>query len=245
MAEHNDHKFESERERLSRMIDRQEQIVEALIQKAQQMLLYPLAKTTHTESGDGKQVTTEVHPAKWSMVDAAKFYSQAVELLNRIDDLREHADRIERQEIADELPAWVPAYLAAWGGERQGRRMTVTQAAQLAGTTGSNVRNLRQRSEQFRRLEYVARHGDTEYMQSMVEAGLRGNALTIFGAFMRLVQAGNTQAVLKAMEWLQDKPLRIKMEDDDDLLSDDERARQIMVLLDAARARRDGGGTQE
>jgi hypothetical protein len=239
-----------ERGRLEKMIENYEKAIEALVEKAQQMLMYPLARTVHTTTEDGKQVVTEVHPAKWKMTDASEFYSDALALLDRIERLKAHADRIERAEVAEELPAWVPAYLAAWGGEQKsgeqknGKRMTVSQAAEVAGTTSSNVRNLRTRSEQFKRLEWIARHGDTAYMQSMVEAGMRGNALLIFAAFMRLVQEGNTQAVLKAMEWLQDKPLRVKVEDDN-LLSDEERARLVMGLLDAARARRDGGDSQE
>lgn len=239
-----------ERGRLKKMIESYEKAIEALVEKAQQMLMYPLAKTVHTTTEDGKQVVTEVHPAKWTMTDASKFYSDALALLDRIERLKVHADRLDRDEATEGLPAWVPAYLAAWGGEQDGgredggKRMTVSQAAEIAGTTSSNVRNLRTRSVQFKRLEWIARHGDTAYMQSMVEAGLRGNALLIFAAFMRLVQEGNTQAVLKAMEWLQDKPLRVKVENND-LLSDEERARLVMGLLDTARARRDGGDSQE
>ena len=190
-----------ERGRLEKMIENYEKAIEALVEKAQQMLMYPLARTVRTTTEDGKQVVTEVHPAKWKMTDASEFYSEALALLDRIERLKAHADRIERDETAEDLPAWVPAYLAAWGGAQEsGKRMTVSQASEVAGTTSSNVRNLRTRSEQFKRLEWIARHGDTAYMQSMVEAGLRGNALLIFAAFMRLVQEGNTQAVLKAMD---------------------------------------------
>jgi hypothetical protein len=245
MADNTAHRAQDAKRQAARMIENQEEILEALLQKAQQMLMYPLAQTTRTTTDDGKQITTEVHPAKWSMADALKFYSQALELLENIEALRAHADQLDRMESTDDLPAWVPAYLAAWGGERpNGRRMTVTEAAEMAGTTDSNVRNLRQRSEQFRRMEWMARHGDMDYVQSMVDAGLRGSAITIFESFMHLVKGGDRAAILKGMEWIQDKPIRIKL-DENDGLSDEERAERVMDLLDAARARRDGNNPQK
>lgn len=201
------------RKRLDDMISEQEQIVKALIEKAEQMLMHPLAKTVRTASDDGKTSITEIHPAKWTMGDATKFYGQACDLLDRIAELKKRADQLELEEDRREkLPAWVPAYLAAWGGGwKEGKRVTVTQSAELAGTSASNVRNLRQRSKQFQRLEYIARHGDALDMQSAVEAGLRGNMPVIFDAFMQLVKKGDARVVIKAMEWLLDKAAALEI----------------------------------
>lgn len=105
------------------------------------------------------------------------------------------------------LPPWVSVYLAAWGTKREdGKRVTVSWAAELAGTTDSTVRSLRKRSPRFRRMEYMARHAEAEEIASLVQAGLRGNAGVIFEAFMRLIKNGNPQATLRAVDWLQDKP---------------------------------------
>ena len=97
--------------------------------------------------------------------------------------------------------------------------MSVKRAAELAGTTASNVRNLRANNPQFARMEYIARHGDGEVVTSLIEAGLRGNAAIIFDSFMRLVRNGDRQAILNAMNWLQDKPSYLVMMTDDELLS--------------------------
>jgi hypothetical protein len=143
----------------------------------------------------------------------------------QLQDLREKvADCLTEAKQADleQLPTWVPAYLGAWGGKREnGKRVTVAWAAEQAGTTDSNVRNWRQTSQQFKRLEHLARYGRAEQVSSMVQAGLRGMTPVILAAFMRLVQTGNVHAIMKAMEWLQDKPsmiLQVLSMSDDEIL---------------------------
>lgn len=60
----------------------------------------------------------------------------------------------------DDLPEWVPIYLDAWGSKRpDGRVMTVTFAAGLAGVSPSTIRFWRGRSAAFRDLEDQARRG--------------------------------------------------------------------------------------
>jgi len=127
---------------------------------------------------------------------------QIAEVQERVREVIEDAEG-----HINDLPSWVPMYLAAWGSKRpDGKRVTVSWAASVAGTTASTVRSLRMRSDRFCRMEYIARHGEGEHVASMIDAGLRGNASRIFESFIRLVDKGNPQAVLKAMEWLQNKP---------------------------------------
>lgn len=117
-----------------------------------------------------------------------------------LDDARRSVDVLR-------LPPWVPTYLAAWASKRPySKRVTVTWAARMAGTTASNVRDLRRGAPRFRVMEQMARFGEGKHIASMISGGLRGNASLIFEAFMTLVASGNSQAVLKAMEWLQNKP---------------------------------------
>ena len=114
----------------------------------------------------------------------------------------------EEQEILDSLPEWVPDYLAAWGSRvgPDGERMQVSKAAALVGVTPAAVRKLRERSERFRLLEQVARHGGSGFTASYMEAGIKGMAFDIFRAFRRLVENGNPQVVVQAMKWAMDKP---------------------------------------
>ena len=109
----------------------------------------------------------------------------------------------EEQRQFEELPEWVPTYLAAWGSVRpDGKAMSVEWAAGLAGVTASAVRNLRARDRRFKTLEYVARHGGSAFMASYADAGIRGAAPAILSAFLGLVADGNAQAVLQGMKWL-------------------------------------------
>jgi hypothetical protein len=224
-------------ERLKALIEQEEAIAKGLIEKAQQMLMYPLARTTRTETEDGKTLITEINPAKWSMSDATRFYEQANKLLDRVTELRLQASQPPGP--LNKLPHWAPTYIAAWGShDESGTRMSVTRAAELAGTTASNVRMLRSKEPQFARMEYIARHGDGEVVTSLIEAGLRGNAAVIFDAFMRLVRSGDRQAILNAMNWLQDKPSYLVMMTDDELLA------KYHETLEALRGTVAGDGAQ-
>ncbi len=108
----------------------------------------------------------------------------------------------EKQDF-ERLPEWVPNYLACWGSKKpDGGRMTVSFAAEFAGTTPDAVRMLRSRSEQFQRSEWVARQGTAEWAQSYMEAGLRTMAPRAIKAMGRLLDADNPQTVLKVAEWL-------------------------------------------
>jgi hypothetical protein len=113
----------------------------------------------------------------------------------------EEMGEAERQ--IERMPAWVPQYLAAFGSRRpDGKRMTVKWAAELAGTNPENVRQYRKASAAFRRLEEVARFGDVMFMQSYVDAGLRGLAPLAMEALADLLRVRNPQVTLKAIGWL-------------------------------------------
>ena len=112
------------------------------------------------------------------------------------------------EQVLDTLPEWVPDYLAAWGSKvgPDGERMQVNKAAALVGITPDAVRMLRARSEQFKLLEYVARHSGGAFAASFMEAGIKGMVFDIFRSFRTLVQNQNPQVVLQAMKWAMDRP---------------------------------------
>lgn len=121
-------------------------------------------------------------------------------------------DRDEAEGQIEQMPVWVAAYLGCWGSTRpDGKRMMVQFAADFAGTTPSAVRNLRQRSPAFRKLEDIARYGTAAWAQSYVEAGLRGLAPTLMRSLARLIETDNYQTVLKVAEWLRGKPTEVKV----------------------------------
>ena len=84
--------------------------------------------------------------------------------------------------------------------------MTVTFAAEFAGITPSTVRDLRARSPQFQRLEWLARHGTTEWVQSYVQAGLRAMTPQVMSSLHKLLVDGHPQTVVKVAEWMRGKP---------------------------------------
>ena len=163
----------------------------------------------------------------------SRYLRVALDAERELKDLRQRArDCVdaEADRAVEKLAPWVPTYLGAWGCKREdGKRVTVGWAAEQAGTTDSNVRNLRQTNPRFRRLEELARYGRAEQISSMIQAGLRGSAPVILQEFMRLVQSGNAPAIMKAMEWLQDKPSMILQVLS---MSDDEILKQYSSLLE-------------
>jgi len=113
----------------------------------------------------------------------------------------------------ERMPKWVHSYLAAWGSKPpDGGRMTVTWAAEFAGTNPDTVRQYRRSSAAFRRLEDIARHGSTNWLQSYVDAGLRGLAPEIMTAMADLIRQRNHQAVLKALEWMRGREARLNID---------------------------------
>ncbi len=50
-----------------------------LLDKARQMLVFPLAKTVRSEQGDGKTLT-EIYPTQWKIADAARMLEAASKL---------------------------------------------------------------------------------------------------------------------------------------------------------------------
>jgi hypothetical protein len=56
------------------------ELSESLIEKARQMLQFPLATTERTQDDNGRQVTTIVKPARWTMRDAASVIKVSSEL---------------------------------------------------------------------------------------------------------------------------------------------------------------------
>jgi hypothetical protein len=51
-----------------------------LLDKARQMLVFPLAKTVRSQQADGQTIVTEVYPTRWSIGDVAKFLEAASKL---------------------------------------------------------------------------------------------------------------------------------------------------------------------
>ena len=154
----------------------------------------------------------------------------------------------EEQAQLEKLPVWVPDYLAAWGSkfDPEGKRMRVKTAATLAGTTESNVRELRRRSERFQLMEKIAREGGSLFLSSYMEAGLRTMAPSLLQAFRTLVANLNPQVVLQGMKWAMDRPEALTVDvtgvvatDDVSELSDealDTRLDQLLVAARKARA---------
>lgn len=65
-----------------------------LLDKARQMLVFPLAKTVRAEQGDGKLVT-EIYPTQWKIADAARMLETASKL-GRLA-LGEETERVAHQ----------------------------------------------------------------------------------------------------------------------------------------------------
>lgn len=192
------------RAKLQEEIQQGQELARALLAKAEAMLHYPLAKTVRSVEGQ----ITEVHPAKWSMADATRLLQVGKDLLAHNEQQQRELGRMDMSR----LPEWVPTYLAAWGSPRpDGKKMTVAWASSLAGTSASNVRNLRQRSRQFVRMETMARFGTAATMGEFIEAGLRGNVGVIWTNYMRLVKEGNVSAILKGVEWTRGKASKVEM----------------------------------
>lgn len=116
-------------------------------------------------------------------------------------------EQAEDARLYEDLPEWVPLYLAAWGSTRpDGKRMTVRWAAGLAGVDDSAVRHLRGSNPMFKRLEFLARRAGGAFMASYADAGIRGAAPAILQAFFDLVRARDVTATLTGMRWLLAKP---------------------------------------
>lgn len=119
---------------------------------------------------------------------------------------------MDEREALEKMPEWAPEYLACWGSLKpDGGRMTVTFAAEFAGTTPEAVRQLRSRSEQFERMEWIARQGTAAWAQSYVEAGLRTMAPRMMRALAKLLDSHHPQVVLKVAEWLLGKPQELRL----------------------------------
>lgn len=76
-----------------------------LLDKARQMLVFPLAKTVRSQQGDGQTIVTEVYPAKWSIADAGRL----LEIASRLGrlSLGEETDRVahEFEVTSDDMAA--------------------------------------------------------------------------------------------------------------------------------------------
>jgi hypothetical protein len=152
---------------------------------------------------------------------------------------------LDEKRDLEALPEWVPMYLDCWGSVKPDRgRMTVSFAAEFAGTTPEAVRHLRVRSAAFRRMEDIARHGTALWAQSYVEAGLRNRLPAIFAAIDKLLAGADRDTALKLLGWERGKPEEIKVSGDlgiSDLrefeqMSDEELAR-FLANLEVAEGR--------
>ena len=154
----------------------------------------------------------------------------------------------EKREL-EELPEWVPMYLDCWGSKKpDGGRMTVSFAADFAGTTPDAVRMLRKRSAAFRRMEKLARHGTALWAQSYVEAGLRNRLPKIFASVDKLLDAMNVETTLTLLKMVRGKPEELRVIGELGVAADvwdlrgksDEELARLLANLEAAEASASG-----
>ncbi len=98
-----------------------------LLDKAQQMLVFPLAKTTRTAESDGQTVITEVYPARWSIGDVARYLETASKLARLA--LGEETERVG---INSGLALTVDDFIQAANAVREWERDTYGDSAIIA-----------------------------------------------------------------------------------------------------------------
>jgi len=137
---------------------------------------------TEDQSPDDKELLTVAHDLQGERISQR--------------DLDEHA--------LEKMPPWVAEYLACWGSKKpDGGRMTVTFAAEFAGTTTDAVRQYRKANASFRRLEEVARYAGANWARTYVEAGLRGLAPDLMRNLAYLINVEkHPQTIMKALGWM-------------------------------------------
>lgn len=93
-------------ERIEKQRDRDWEIADALHKKAQQMLLFPLARTERRVEGkDGQMVQiTEVHPARWVMRDAAPIAKVASDLARLAAEMETERKVMRVEDVLSGLP---------------------------------------------------------------------------------------------------------------------------------------------
>lgn len=98
-----------------------------LIDKARQMLVFPLAKTVRSTQDGGQTVVTEIYPAQWKLADAARIL-EAASKLGRLAV----GEETERVSVDVELTAddWVAAARQVTEWEQQTYGLSVRLAGE-------------------------------------------------------------------------------------------------------------------
>jgi len=94
-------------DRIEEQRDRDWDMADALHKKAQQMLLFPLARTERrVEEQDGQTVQiTEVHPARWRMRDAAPIAKIASDLARLAAKMETERKVLRVEDVLASIPA--------------------------------------------------------------------------------------------------------------------------------------------
>lgn len=93
-----------------------------LLDKARQMLVFPLAKTTRSQQDEGMTVITEVHPTRWGLADVGRLSEVASKLARlALGEETEHVGVTARlvEVTADDL-AQAAREVARWEQETYG-----------------------------------------------------------------------------------------------------------------------------
>lgn len=90
-----------------------------LLDKARQMLVFPLAKTTRSQQVGDQTIVTEVYPARWNSGDVAR-YLEAASKLGRLA-LGEETERVKHEvEVSSDDLARARQRAKEWERERYG-----------------------------------------------------------------------------------------------------------------------------
>lgn len=68
------------RHRREELREQEWKYAQELLNKAKQMLVFPLATTVRSTQEDGKTIVTEYHPARWSLADVGRMLETASKL---------------------------------------------------------------------------------------------------------------------------------------------------------------------
>lgn len=106
-------------ERRDQLREQEWKFAQELLDKARQMLVFPLAKTVRTQQSGEQTIVTEVHPTRWGVGDVAK-YLEAASKLGRLA-LGEETERVVHTfEISSDEMARARDAAAGWEKESYG-----------------------------------------------------------------------------------------------------------------------------
>lgn len=80
---------------------KERRIAEALLEKAEQMLQFPVAKISRVIAENGDQITQIVEPADWRFTDVTRLADTASKLARLAAELETQRQRVEIEEVDD------------------------------------------------------------------------------------------------------------------------------------------------